>query len=154
MPTDKRLEQFAGNADPDLAALLFQFGRYLMISGSRPGRQPLNLQGIMNKDTIPPGLRLYDQYQHRNELLAGRTHQSVGMPGTSFRMIRNCLSPVPKQPGICITAVVGWPIITHPSGESPCRTTTCRQLLSGRWCKGGCVATYGNTTSSHRMKHS
>lgn len=33
-------------------------------------------------------LRLYDQYQHRNELLAGRTHQSVGMPGTSFRMIR------------------------------------------------------------------
>ena len=53
MPTDKRLEQFAGNADPDLAALLFQFGRYLMISGSRPGGQPLNLQGIWNKDTIP-----------------------------------------------------------------------------------------------------
>ena len=53
MPTDKRLEQFAGNADPDLAALLFQFGRYLMISGSRPDGQPLNLQGIWNKDTIP-----------------------------------------------------------------------------------------------------
>ena len=53
MPTDTRLEQFAGNADPDLAALLFQFGRYLMISGSRPGGQPLNLQGMWNKDTIP-----------------------------------------------------------------------------------------------------
>lgn len=53
MPTDKRIEQFAQTPDPDLAALLFQFGRYLMISGSRPGGQPLNLQGIWNKDTIP-----------------------------------------------------------------------------------------------------
>lgn len=53
MPTDKRIEQFAQEADPDLAALLFQFGRYLMISGSRSGGQPLNLQGIWNKDTIP-----------------------------------------------------------------------------------------------------
>lgn len=53
MPTDQRLQQFAQTADPDLAALLFQYGRYLMISGSRPGGQPLNLQGIWNKDTIP-----------------------------------------------------------------------------------------------------
>ena len=34
--------------DPALAALYFQFGRYLMIAGSRPGGQPLNLQGIWN----------------------------------------------------------------------------------------------------------
>ena len=53
MPTDKRIEQFSQTADPELAALLFQFGRYLMISGSRPGGQPLNLQGMWNKDTIP-----------------------------------------------------------------------------------------------------
>lgn len=53
LPTDQRLQQFAQTADPDLAALLFQYGRYLMISGSRPGGQPLNLQGIWNKDTIP-----------------------------------------------------------------------------------------------------
>ena len=53
MPTDRRLEQFAQTSDPELAALLFQYGRYLMISGSRPGGQPLNLQGIWNKDTIP-----------------------------------------------------------------------------------------------------
>lgn len=53
MPTDQRLQLFAQTADPDLAALLFQYGRYLMISGSRPGGQPLNLQGIWNKDTIP-----------------------------------------------------------------------------------------------------
>lgn len=53
LPTDERIERFSEEADPDLAALLFQYGRYLMISGSRPGGQPLNLQGMWNKDTIP-----------------------------------------------------------------------------------------------------
>ena len=53
LPTDQRITQFETVADPDLAALLFQFGRYLMISGSRPGGQPLNLQGLWNKDIVP-----------------------------------------------------------------------------------------------------
>ncbi len=53
LSTDKRIEQFSQKDDPNLAAMLFQYGRYLMISGSRPGGQPLNLQGIWNKDTIP-----------------------------------------------------------------------------------------------------
>lgn len=53
LPTDKRIERFSQKADPDLAATLFQYGRYLLISGSREGGQPLNLQGIWNKDTIP-----------------------------------------------------------------------------------------------------
>lgn len=54
LPTDERIVRFARKTDPSLAALLFQFGRYLMISGSRPGGQPLNLQGIWNKEIIPP----------------------------------------------------------------------------------------------------
>lgn len=53
-PTDQRIIHFATNPDPDLAALLYQFGRYLMISGSRPGGQPLNLQGMWNKEVVPP----------------------------------------------------------------------------------------------------
>jgi len=52
-PTDKRLKAF-GPDDPQLAALFFQFGRYLMIAGSRPGSQPLTLQGIWNESTRPP----------------------------------------------------------------------------------------------------
>lgn len=52
-PTDKRLKTFGPN-DPQLATLFFQFGRYLMIAGSRPGTQPLNLQGIWNESTNPP----------------------------------------------------------------------------------------------------
>jgi alpha-L-fucosidase 2 len=44
----------AGPDDPDLAALLFQYGRYLLIASSRPGEQPANLQGIWNDKMRPP----------------------------------------------------------------------------------------------------
>ena len=53
LPTDERLKAFDGSNDPALAALLFQFGRYVLISSSRPGGQPANLQGIWNKDMNP-----------------------------------------------------------------------------------------------------
>ena len=52
MPTDKRLKPF-GPDDPQLAALFFQYGRYLMISCSRPGAQPSNLQGLWNDQKRP-----------------------------------------------------------------------------------------------------
>jgi len=48
LPTDERLKNYNGSNDPNLAALCFQFGRYLLISSSRPGTQPANLQGIWN----------------------------------------------------------------------------------------------------------
>jgi len=53
-PTDIRLERFAKGNDPQLVALYFQFGRYLLISSSRPGGQPANLQGIWNDQLTPP----------------------------------------------------------------------------------------------------
>jgi alpha-L-fucosidase 2 len=53
LPTDERLRKYDGANDPALPALLFQFGRYLLISSSRPGTQPANLQGIWNKDMNP-----------------------------------------------------------------------------------------------------
>ncbi len=53
-PTDIRVEQFSSGNDPQLVALYFQFGRYLLISSSRPGGQPANLQGIWNDLLTPP----------------------------------------------------------------------------------------------------
>jgi alpha-L-fucosidase 2 len=53
-PTDQRLERFNTDSDPQLVALYFQFGRYLLISSSRPGGQPANLQGIWNDRLLPP----------------------------------------------------------------------------------------------------
>ena len=54
LSTPERLKNYAENKDYHLNTLLFQYGRYLMISGSRPGGQPLNLQGIWNAEVIPP----------------------------------------------------------------------------------------------------
>jgi alpha-L-fucosidase 2 len=55
LPTNERLARVAaGAADPGLAALYFQFGRYLLIASSRPGSLPANLQGLWNASVDPP----------------------------------------------------------------------------------------------------
>ena len=55
LPIDERLIEYGkGNYDPNLAALYFQFGRYLLISSSREGDVPANLQGIWNDKIQPP----------------------------------------------------------------------------------------------------
>jgi alpha-L-fucosidase 2 len=54
LPTDERIKNFGKGNDPQFAALYFQFGRYLLISSSRPGGQPANLQGLWNQSMNPP----------------------------------------------------------------------------------------------------
>ena len=54
LPTDARVRQSPQVDDPSLAALYFQYGRYLLISSSRPGTQPANLQGLWNDSLNPP----------------------------------------------------------------------------------------------------
>ncbi|WP_261511877.1 glycoside hydrolase family 95 protein [Chryseobacterium paludis] len=51
--TDVRIREFGSSKDPDLVALYFQFGRYLLISSSQQGTQPANLQGIWNYQLNP-----------------------------------------------------------------------------------------------------
>jgi alpha-L-fucosidase 2 len=54
LPTDERIRNFGKEPDPALAALYFQYGRYLLMASSRPGSQPANLQGIWNDAIRPP----------------------------------------------------------------------------------------------------
>jgi alpha-L-fucosidase 2 len=54
VPTDERVRAFGDGDDPGLAALYFQYGRYLLIASSRPGSQPANLQGLWNESMSPP----------------------------------------------------------------------------------------------------
>jgi alpha-L-fucosidase 2 len=54
LPTNERIAAFAAGKDPRLVALLFQYGRYLLIASSRPGGQPANLQGLWNDSNRPP----------------------------------------------------------------------------------------------------
>ncbi|HSG68144.1 MAG TPA: hypothetical protein VK994_05510, partial [Bacteroidales bacterium] len=55
IPTDERIAGIRnGHSDPGLEALLFQYGRYLLISSSRPGTNPANLQGLWNQHIEAP----------------------------------------------------------------------------------------------------
>jgi len=55
LPTDQRIEAYSNGAkDPDLEELVFQYARYMMISCSRPGSLPANLQGMWNRSNRPP----------------------------------------------------------------------------------------------------
>lgn len=55
LPTNERLKAYSNGAyDPFIETLYFQYGRYLLISSSRPGGPPANLQGIWNKELRAP----------------------------------------------------------------------------------------------------
>ena len=54
LPTDQRLDQFAGSKDMAMVALMFNYGRYLLISSSQPGGQAANLQGVWNASKEAP----------------------------------------------------------------------------------------------------
>jgi alpha-L-fucosidase 2 len=57
LPTNKRMDGYRdgkAGTDPDLEELMFQYARYLMISSSRPGCMPANLQGLWNQSNTPP----------------------------------------------------------------------------------------------------
>ena len=54
LPTNQRLDKFYDSDDMGMVALLFNFGRYLLISSSQPGGQPANLQGVWNDKKNAP----------------------------------------------------------------------------------------------------
>lgn len=54
LPTNERLDKFYGSDDMGMVALLFNYGRYLLISSSQPGGQAANLQGVWNNSTDAP----------------------------------------------------------------------------------------------------
>jgi alpha-L-fucosidase 2 len=54
LTTEKRLDKFTGSKDWGMVALLFNYGRYLLISSSQPGCQPANLQGLWNDKQDAP----------------------------------------------------------------------------------------------------
>jgi alpha-L-fucosidase 2 len=62
MPTDERRKAASRTFDPEMEQLIFQYGRYLMISCSRPGGLPANLQGLWNDTNAPP----WDSDYHAN----------------------------------------------------------------------------------------
>lgn len=90
-PTDRRIAAFATGDDPQLAALYFQFGRYLLISSSQPGGQAANLQGIWNYRRHAPwdgkyttNINLEMNYWPAEVAALGETHEPM------VRLVREC----------------------------------------------------------------
>ncbi|MER5639066.1 glycoside hydrolase family 95 protein [Kitasatospora sp. NPDC002227] len=85
LPTDERLAAArAGQDDPGLAALLYSYGRYLLIASSRPGTQPANLQGIWNTEVAPPwnanwttNINLQMNYWHAETTALAECHEPL-----------------------------------------------------------------------------
>ncbi|MDR0509536.1 MAG: glycoside hydrolase N-terminal domain-containing protein [Rikenellaceae bacterium] len=106
--THVRIRNFKDGNDPGLVALMFQFGRYLLISSSQPGGQPANLQGIWNDQLSPPWDSKYTininaqmNYWPAEATNLGETHEPL------FRIIRD-LSVTGQKTAKIMYGSRGW----------------------------------------------
>lgn len=84
LPTDKKLKQFAIRQDPSLIECLYNYGRYLLISSSREGSLPANLQGVWVDSTDPPwcsdyhtNINVQMNYWHAESTALGECHKPL-----------------------------------------------------------------------------
>ncbi|WP_108992355.1 glycoside hydrolase family 95 protein [Paenibacillus agaridevorans] len=119
IPTDKRILEY-GAKDRKLVELLFQFGRYLLISSSRPGTQAANLQGIWNQETRPPWSANYTlnintqmNYWHAEVCNLSECHQPL------LEFIRN-LSGSGSKTALVNYGARGW--VAHHNSDIWCQT--------------------------------
>jgi alpha-L-fucosidase 2 len=108
LPTDQRIAAFRSSNDPELAALYYQFGRYLLISSSQPGGQPANLQGIWNDQATPSWDSKYtiNINTEMNYWPAEKTNLSE-LHEPLFRLIRE-LSETGRQTAETMYGADGW----------------------------------------------
>jgi alpha-L-fucosidase 2 len=133
--TFRRLATFPETNDPSLVALFFRFGRYLMISGSQPGTQPMNLQGIWNDSRWPPWSGNYTL--NINAEMNYWPAEPTGLGGLAEPLWRMCdeLAVTGSETARNIYGARGWTAhhntdlwrISNPAGPQGC----------GTWPSGG-----------------
>jgi alpha-L-fucosidase 2 len=135
LPTDERLKNFALSSDPSFAALYTQYGRYLLISSSRPGTKPANLQGIWNDLLTPPWGSKYTtninaemNYWPAELLNLPRMHEPL------FKMIEE-LSVTGKQTAKDHYNAPGW--VLHHNTDIWRGTAPINAANHGIWVTGG-----------------
>lgn len=133
--TDKRVENLSKTNDPALAALYFQFGRYLLISCSQPNGQPANLQGIWNAEVMPPWDSKYtvNINTEMNYWPAEVTNLSE-MHEPLFKMIEE-LSITGKETAKIMYGAKGWTM--HHNTDLWRTTGAVDGPLWGMWPMGG-----------------
>ncbi|MBE3015843.1 glycoside hydrolase N-terminal domain-containing protein [Microbispora sp. NEAU-D428] len=134
-PTDVRIAQHATTNDPQFSALLFQFGRYLLISSSRPGTQPANLQGIWNDSLTPSWDSKYTLNANlpMNYWPADTTNLSECYEPV-FRMINDLTVTGARTARVQYNAG-GW--VTHHNTDGWRGSSVVDFATSGMWQTGG-----------------
>ncbi|MFB9052697.1 glycoside hydrolase N-terminal domain-containing protein [Formosa undariae] len=134
-PTDVRIKEFSVGYDPSLAALYFQFGRYLLISSSQPGGQPSNLQGLWCKDLTPPWKSAYtvNINTEMNYWPAEVTNLSE-MHDPLIQMVRD-LSVSGKETAKVMYGAEGW--VTHHNTDLWRIAGPVDGATWGMWTTGG-----------------
>ena len=135
LPTDTRIAQFAKVNDPHLAAMYFQFGRYLLISSSQPGTQPANLQGIWNDKMNPSWDSKYtiNINTEMNYWPAEVTNLSE-LHDPLFRMLKD-LAVSGQETAKLMYGAKGW--VAHHNTDLWRITGMVDRPVSGLWPMGG-----------------
>lgn len=135
LPTVERVRRFAEGNDPALAALYFQYGRYLLISSSRPGSQPANLQGIWNDSLTPPwGSKYTININTEMNYWPAETTNLAELTEPLFGMIKD-LSETGAKMAQAHYGATGW--VTHHNTDLWRATGPIDGARWGMWPTGG-----------------
>lgn len=134
-PTDQRIANFQKDQDPSMVTLLFQFGRYLLISSSQPGGQPANLQGIWANSLTPPWDSKYTininaemNYWPAEITNLSETHEPL------IQMVRE-LSESGRETAKVLYGAEGW--VAHHNTDIWRVTSPIDFAAAGMWPSGG-----------------
>ena len=144
-PTDQRILEFAKVNDPHLAALYFQFGRYLLISSSQPGNQPPTLQGIWNDKMLAPWDSKYTiNINTEMNYWPAEVTNLTELHDPLFKMLKD-LSVTGRETAKVMYDAKGW--VTHHNTDLWRITGPVDRPYAGLWPMGG------NWLSQHLWDH-
>jgi alpha-L-fucosidase 2 len=135
LPTDARVRQSPTVDDPSLASLYFHYGRYLLISSSRPGTQPANLQGLWNDSLNPPwGSKYTININTQMNYWPAEVTNLADCAEPLFRMVRE-LSETGRRLAQEHYGAPGW--VTHHNTDLWRATGPIDAAFYGTWPTGG-----------------
>jgi len=165
LPTDERLMRLRGDEgdhkecklqihDSKLAVLYFNYGRYLMLSASRPGTQPMNLQGIWNQDMWPAWgcrytININIQMNYWPAEVCNLSECHLPLFDLIERMRANG-----RETAQAMYGCRGFATTTQTSGAIRLRRICGCRRRSGLWVRHGSACISSSTTSSHRTWNS
>ena len=139
----------AGELDPGLVELHFQFGRYLLLGSSRPGHAPGEPAGDLERQ-LPArlGQQVHDQHQPADELLARRGREPRRVPRAALRPDRPPPRHGRRDRARCTTAAAASSPTTTPTSGRTRRRSTTSSAGSGPPAPPGSRTTSGSATRS------